>query len=79
MCKGCEALRDTNSILLSLLERERERSDRLEGLLLNKTEDVSKNMNEMSAIPGTSTWSQLRRKLEAADVKKLNELSKVEL
>ncbi len=80
MCKGCVASALTIDILRFQLARETERADKFEKLalplggLVNESVDVTET--EMKAIPGKTSWGEIRRKLEAADRKKYNERHK---
>jgi hypothetical protein len=80
MCKGCVASALTIDILRFQLDREKARADKFEALALslagltNETPDESET--DFKPIPGKVNWNVLRRKLEAADRKKLNDLTK---
>lgn len=78
MCKGCVASELTISLLRFQLGREAERADKFEKLALSlagiQNEAVEHEEVEHQAIKGKTTWSEIRRRLEAADRKKLVEL-----
>lgn len=81
MCKGCIAHLETIRILQTQLDRTTERANRLEGLLFEQVglvTNLPKVDTESVPIPSKTTWSELGRKLEARDLKKLRELQKVE-
>lgn len=78
MCKGCVASELTISILRMELARESERADKFEKLALSLGGIINETLDsgpiEQEAIKGKTTWAELRRRLEAADRKKFNEL-----
>ena len=78
MCKGCSELRNAQTLLLEQLDRERERADRLEKLLLGTIEPVPTAPTETTPVKGKIAWSQMRRRLEANDLKRLKELQKMD-
>jgi hypothetical protein len=74
MCKGCVASALTIEILHHQLDRETERANKYEKLLYAVTgiqNETPSEPKEMQPIPGKISWTELRRKLEAADRKKL--------
>jgi hypothetical protein len=80
MCKGCAASELTISLLRSQLARETERADKYEKILFSfagiTNESLPTELTEIKPVPGRTTWNMIRRKLEAADRKKLDEMNK---
>jgi hypothetical protein len=74
MCRGCEAHKLTITVLQSQLDKEKERADKFEALLLQYTGLVTAEHSpkEISLDPifNKKSWAMIRRELEANDRKK---------
>lgn len=86
MCRGCEAHKLTISILQTQLDRleahNKDLTARLDILLgISKSNPVvtlTELPKEYSHTKGVQTWSDVRTRLEAADMKRLKELERME-
>lgn len=78
MCRTCEAHSLTIGLLRNQLDRETERANRLEQLLLNYTginPTSSSAADDAKPIPGKLHWSDVAKKLEKQDRELLHALT----